>query len=429
MPTTPTPAIFFDDAKGLLSPLNDLRAAYEIRTGALTNAERMINAFDLRPVGVMVPRPLAELIADTTPIPVNRPPSIEQLPDDAEVLLINGRCPLPLDAIARLELGEVAVEQRSQDMIALRLTGAGARTMLAGGDPGLRTVGVDDAVLMDRPWSWRTFRDRCIAWDLEHLVATMTTGQAADGVVLLGKHAIAIHPSAEVAPTAVLNAEAGPIVIDENAVVRPLAVITGPAYIGPGSTVVEHAHIKPHTAIGPVCKVGGEVGGTIFQGYANKGHAGHLGDSWVGEWVNLGADTTNSNLLNTYTEVLARATPDAKMEKTGHVFLGATIGDHVKTAIGTKIMTGAIIGTGAMHAAAEAVSGTVPAYAWTTDAGVKSYRLGKFVEVAMTVMQRRGVTQTQAYSRRLTILHETVTGQPAFDWPGKDTRHLPGHRA
>jgi UDP-N-acetylglucosamine diphosphorylase/glucosamine-1-phosphate N-acetyltransferase len=429
MPTTPTPAIFFDDAKGLLSPLNDLRAAYEIRTGALTNAERMINAFDLRPVGVMVPRPLAELIADTTPIPVNRPPSIEQLPDDAEVLLINGRCPLPLDAIARLELGEVAVEQRSQDIIALRLTGAGARTMLGGGDPGLRTVGVDDAVLMDRPWSWRTFRDRCIAWDLEHLVATMTTGQPADGVVLLGKHAIAIHPSAEVAPTAVLNAEAGPIVIDENAVVRPLAVITGPAYIGPGSTVVEHAHIKPHTAIGPVCKVGGEVGGTIFQGYANKGHAGHLGDSWVGEWVNLGADTTNSNLLNTYTEVLARATPDSKMEKTGHVFLGATIGDHVKTAIGTKIMTGAIIGTGAMHAAAEAVSGTVPAYAWTTDAGVKPYRLGKFVEVAMTVMQRRGVTQTQAYSRRLTILHETVTGQPAFDWPGKDTSHLPGHRA
>lgn len=420
----PTPVIFFDDAKGLLSPLTDLRASYEIRTGAMTTAERLLNAFDLTPVGVMVPRALVELIADTTPVPVNRPPDIDQLADDAEVLLINGRCPLPLDAIAALEVGEVAVEHRSQDMIALRLTGASARAMLTGGDPGLRTVTVDDVVLMDRPWSWRTFRDRCLAWDLEHFVATMTTGRPADGVVLLGEHAIAIHPSAEVSPTVVLNAEAGPIVIDENAVVRPLAVITGPAYIGPGSTVVEHAHIKPHTAIGPVCKVAGEVGGSIFQGYANKGHAGHLGDSWVGEWVNLGADTTNSNLLNTYSEVTARATPDAKMEKTGHVFLGATIGDHAKTAIGTKIMTGAIIGTGAMHAAAEAVSGTVPAYAWTTDAGVKSYRLGKFVEVAMTVMQRRGVTQTQAYSRRLTVLHETVTGVPAFDWPGKDKSHL-----
>ncbi|MCC5823157.1 MAG: hypothetical protein LAT64_09860 [Phycisphaerales bacterium] len=421
----PTPAILFDDAKGLLSPLNDLRASYEIRTGALTTGERMLNAFDLDIIGVMVPGPLVELIADTTPVPVNRPP---EMGDDAEVLLINGRCPLPLDAIANLDLGEVVVEARSQDMIALRLTGKAARLMLAGGDPGLRTVAVDDTVLMDRPWSWRTFRDRCLAWDLEHLVTSMTTAHPPEGVTLLGKHPIAIHPSARVAPTAVLNAEAGPIVIDENAVVRPLAVINGPAYIGPGSTLVEHAHIKPNTAVGPVCKVGGEVGGTVFQGYANKGHAGHLGDSWVGEWVNLGADTTNSNLLNTYTEVTARPTPDAKMEKTGHVFLGATIGDHAKTAIGTRIMTGAIIGTGAMHAAAEPVSGAVPAYAWTTDAGVKSYRLGKFVEVAMTVMQRRGVVQTQAYSRRLTILHETVTGQAAFDWPGKDTSHLKNPR-
>ncbi len=431
MPPTPppTPAIFFDDAKGLLGPLNDLRASYEIRTGALTNAERMLNAFDLIPVGVMVPRPLAELIADSTPVPVNQPPAPELLPDDAEVLLINGRCPLPLDAIAHLEAGEVAIEQRSQDMVALRLTGRAARVMLTGGDPGLRTVTLDDAVLMDRPWSWRTFRDRCIAWDLEHLVSHMTTGQPAEGVVLLGTHPIAVHPSAEVSPTAVLNAASGPIVIDENAVVRPLAVITGPAYIGPGSTVMEHTHIKPHTAIGPVCKAAGEIGGTIFQGYANKGHAGHLGDSWVGEWVNLGADTTNSNLLNTYTEVTARATPEAKMEKTGHVFLGATIGDHVKTAIGTRIMTGSIIGTGAMHAATAPISGTVPPFAWTTDAGTKPYRLGKFVEVAMTAMQRRGVTQTQAYSRRLTILHETVTGQASFDWPGKDTSHLRPHEA
>lgn len=416
-----TPAILFDDAKGLLSPLNDLRAAYEIRTGAMTTAERLLNAFDLEPVGVMVPTPLVELIAETTPVSVNRPPDVA---DDAEILLINGRCPLPLDAIGGLDLGEAAIEKRSGDMVALRLTGKAARAMLTGGDPGLRTVSIDDAVLMDRPWSWRTFRDRCLAWDLDHFVRVMTTARPADGVVLLGKHPVAIHPSAEVSPTAVLNAENGPIVIDENTVVRPLAVINGPAYVGPGSTVLEHALVKANTAIGPVCKVAGEIGGTIFQGYANKGHAGHLGDSWIGEWVNLGADTTNSNLLNTYTEITARPTPDAKMEKTGHTFLGATIGDHAKTAIGTKIMTGAIIGTGAMHAAAEAVSGTVPAFAWTTDAGTKSYRLGKFVEVAMTVMQRRGVTQTQAYSRRLTILHETVTQQPAFDWPGKDKSHL-----
>ena len=106
------------------------------------------------------------------------------------------------------------------------------------------------------------------------------------------------------------------------------------------------------------------------------------------------------------------------------ILLGSAIGDHAKTAIGTRIMTGAITGTGVMHAAVSPVSSTVPAFSWVTDAGTKPYRLGKFVEVAMAVMQRRGVTQSQAYARRLTVLHETVTGQEAFSWPGKDTSHL-----
>lgn len=425
----PTPTILFDDAKGLLSPLNDLRASFEIRTGALTNAERLVAALDISLIGMVVPGPLVELMGDSAPVPVNCPPTAEELPDDAEALMINGRCPLPLDAISHLRVGEVAVEKRSQDMVAVRLTGAGVRALLTGGNPGMRTVEIDDAVLMDRPWSWRTFRDRCLAWDLDHMVSVMPSANAREGVVELGQMPICVHPSATVAPTVVLNAEDGPVVIDDNAVVRPGAIITGPAYIGPGSTVLEHALIKPNTAIGPVCKVAGEVGGTVFQGYANKGHAGHLGDSWIGEWANLGADTTNSNLLNTYTEVTARPTPKASMEKTGQTFLGVTMGDHAKTAIGTRIMTGAIVGTGAMHAASTPITGTVEAFSWCTDAGTKPYRLGKFVEVAMTVMQRRGVIQTQAYARRLTVLHETVTGQPAFDWPGKDKSHLARHEA
>ena len=419
-----TPTILFDDGKGLLSPLNDLRASFEIRTGALTTAERLVAGLDIELVGAVVPAPLVELIEESSPVPVNRPPELD---DDAEVLLINGRCPLPLDAISNLKLGEVAVEKSSQDMVAVRLTNAGVKALLTGGNPEMNTVEIDDEVLLRRPWSWRAFRDRCIAWDLDHFSEHMAKAPESDGVHRLGQLPICVHPSATVAPTVVLNAEDGPIVIDENAVVRPGAIITGPAYVGPGSTVLEHALIKGGTAIGPVCKVAGEVGGTVFQGYGNKGHAGHLGDSWIGEWCNLGADTTNSNLLNTYSEITARPSSDSKMEKTGQTFLGVTMGDHAKTAIGTRIMTGAIVGTGVMHAASTPISGTSKAFDWVTDAGTKTYRLGKFVEVAMTVMQRRGVTQTQPYARRLTVLHETVTGESAFDWPGKDTSHLQGN--
>ncbi|MFK7882616.1 MAG: putative sugar nucleotidyl transferase [Phycisphaerales bacterium] len=416
-----TPAILFDDAKGLLSPLNDLRASFEIRTGALTTAERLVAGLDIELVGMVVPAPLVELTSESSPVPVNRP---TELDDDAEVLLINGRCPLPLDVVANLTLGEVAVEKSSNDMVAVRLTAVDVRSLLTGGNPDMQTVEIDDEVLLSRPWSWRAFRDRCLAWDLDHFTEHMPKAPTADAVHELGQFPICVHPSATVAPTVVLNAEDGPIVIDENAVIRPGAIITGPVYIGPGSTVLEHALIKAQTAIGPVCKVAGEIGGTIFQGFANKGHAGHLGDSWIGEWSNLGADTTNSNLLNTYAEVNARPAPGAKMEKTGQTFLGVTMGDHTKTAIGTRIMTGAITGTGVMHAASTPISGTSKAFDWVTDTGTKTYRLGKFVEVAMTVMQRRGVTQTQPYARRLTVLHETVTGEAAFDWPGKDTSHL-----
>lgn len=410
-------SILFNDAHGSLGPLNDLRPAHAVRTGALTTAERLTAAFDLDPIGIVVPNEMVELAKDQTALPVNEPPE----ESDDEILMINGRCALPIEAIEKLELGEVAIEKETSDMIAMRLTARDVRSLLSGGNPEMRTVEVEDHVLLRRPWDWRAFRDRCLEFDLNHVMRTMLkVDQSPAGVAVLGQMGVAIHPEAEISPGVVLDATRGAIVIEENVTIRPGAVVVGPVYIGPGTMVLEQALIKGATAIGPVCKVAGEIGGTIFQGYANKAHAGHLGDSWVGEWVNLGADTTNSNLLNTYEEVVCRATSTSKREKTGHQFLGATLGDHTKTAIGTRIMTGAIAGTGVMYAATGAMTGTLDPFAWVTDSGTKSYRLGKFVEIAMSVMERRGVIQSQAYARRLTVLHERATGESSgMNWPGK----------
>ncbi|MFG0246237.1 MAG: putative sugar nucleotidyl transferase [Phycisphaerales bacterium JB052] len=417
----PIKSILFDDGKGLLSPLNDLRPTYAIRTGAMTISERLTHAFDLEPVGVVVPQPMVELTSELTNLPVNEPPE----PGDEQILLINSRCALPLRAIREITLGQVLIEEDTQDMIAMRLTQTGVRDLLTGNQPEMTPIAVPGKHLLSRPWDWRHFRDASLEFDLQVIGQNMAKVEAEPiGVTLIGTEGIAISREAIVMPGVILNATAGPIVIEENATIRPGAIITGPAYIGPGTTVLEQANIKPNTAIGPVCKVAGEVGGTVMQGYANKAHAGHLGDSWIGEWSNLGADTTNSNLLNTYGEVTARPTAGGSMEKTGETFLGVTMGDHTKTAIGTRIMTGAIVGTGTMFAASGAMSGTTEPFSWHTDAGVKHYRLGKFVDVSMTAMGRRGIKQSQAYSRRLTILHETVTGQEAFSWPGKDVSHL-----
>lgn len=419
----PTKAILFDDGKGVLSPLNDLRPTFAIRTGAMTISERLTRAFNLEPIGVVVPQPMVELTSELTTLPVNTPPEA----GDDEVLLINARCPLPVRAIGEIGVGHVIVEEKTEDMIAVRLTQTGVRELLSGNQPDMTPIAVEGKHLMSRPWDWRQFRDASLEFDLQVIGQNMVKVEAEPiGVTLIGTEGIAISREAIVMPGVILNATAGPIVIEENATIRPGAIITGPAYIGPGTTVLEQANIKPNTAIGPVCKVAGEIGGTIMQGYANKAHAGHLGDSWIGEWSNLGADTTNSNLLNTYGEVTARATPGGSMEKTGETFLGVTMGDHTKTAIGTRIMTGAIVGTGTMFAASTAMSGTTEPFSWHTDAGTKHFRLGKFVDVSLTAMGRRGIKQSQAYSRRLTILHEMVTGQEAFSWPGKDVSHLAG---
>jgi hypothetical protein len=143
----------------------------------------------------------------------------------------------------------------------------------------------------------------------------------------------------------------------------------------------------------------------IFQGYSNKSHDGHLGDSWVGEWVNFGAGTTNSNLLNTYGEVVMRLEADGRLCRTGLTFLGAIVGDHAKFAINTRIMTGSVVGTGAMIATTAAPPATVGRFAWLTDRASRTYRLEKFIDATTRMMARRNQVPSDAYIDALKALY------------------------
>jgi UDP-N-acetylglucosamine diphosphorylase/glucosamine-1-phosphate N-acetyltransferase len=399
--TDPAPAIFFDDGLGLLAPLRDLRPVFEVRTGALTTRERLTRALELRPVALYVQDAHAPLASGDLPI--------NSVPDcDGPVLVLNGRCPLPLDVMDGLEAGQAAVEAESGDLIAARVAAPDARRLLDGEAVDLDTVAIEDRVLLTRPWHVRTFRDPCLATDLALLARDLPEagegdcpGAGARGCFHVGDHPLLIAPDARVSPASVFDTTGGPIAIGPGATIRPASTVIGPVSIGEGSTVLDRALVKASTAIGPVCKVAGEIGGTILQGYSNKGHDGHLGDSWLGEWVNLGAGTTNSNLLNTYSEVTAVAQPHAHREKTGETFFGCVLGDHVKTAIGTRIMTGAIVHTGAMWAASGPITGCVDRFAWATDAGVRRYRTDRFLEVMRASMSRREITPTGAYEQRI----------------------------
>ena len=400
------PAVIFDDGLGLLAPMTDLRAAFDVRTGALTNLERLRRALALNLAALYVPDHLEGVTAEAHDLPINRLPV-----QSGEILVINGRCPMPPEQLRNPEPGVVYLDPSMGRVIGGRLSLVDAIRVLVGEIPDRPTVELDGPVLMNRPWHFRSVRDQAVRFDLEIIRRTKSFKPIPDGVLVIGdREDVLIHPNATVYPGATLDTEAGPIAVGDGSVLRPGAVIGGPTVIGPNCIVREHTVVRGASAFGPHCKVGGEVAGVIFQGYTNKVHDGFIGDSWLGEWTNLGAGTMNSNLLNTYSEIVSQATPGSKRERTGETFLGAMVGDHVKTAIGTRIMTGAVIGTGAMWAASEAIKGCIEPFAWVTDEGRRRYRLDKFVEVLRAVMARRDLEPSDAYLARLAGLHAVSDG-------------------
>lgn len=203
----------------------------------------------------------------------------------------------------------------------------------------------------------------------------------------------------EYAPGIVLDASKGPIIIDSDVQIMAHSFIQGPCHIGKGSIIKAGAQIYSGTVIGPLCKIGGEVEQSIFHGYANKQHQGFVGHSYCGEWVNLGAMTTTSDLKNTYGEidVFLRG----KRVQTGLQFLGALIGDHTKTAIGTCLSTGTVIGiSSSIHDIGEFPPKEIPSFSWGTkksEDGINHiYELDKALAIAEIVMNRRGKTITNS---------------------------------
>ncbi len=395
--------IIFDDARGELGPLADLRASFELRSGALTTAERIAAARPEKLRGYRVPDHLAGLVAERAAVPVNA-----ELPRDAGgVLCVNGRWAMPRRDLV-IPDGEALIEGATGDVVAAHLSGRDVEALLESGEPppGARRRELSGAVLYRHPWDVLKWLRQAIGFDIASLARR---GAAPSRAAVVGDHPVDVHQSARLYPGVVLDAEKGPIRIEEGAVVRPGAVLCGPCFVGRDSLVADRALIKPNTVIGPVCKVGGEVGGTIFQGYSNKVHDGHLGDSWVGEWVNIGAGTTNSNLLNTYGEITMRLEHDGPLHRTGLQYVGAFIGDHAKLAIETRLGTGTVIGTGAMIATTGTAPQVVRRFAWLTDRGGQVFRFAKFLDTVRAMMSRRGVEPSDACVAALRALHEKTT--------------------
>jgi UDP-N-acetylglucosamine diphosphorylase/glucosamine-1-phosphate N-acetyltransferase len=205
-----------------------------------------------------------------------------------------------------------------------------------------------------------------------------------------------VAPGAMVHPMVVLDAAKGPIYIDRDAEIHPFTRIEGPCYVGRKSILLG-AKCREGNSIGPVCRIGGEVEGSIIQGYSNKYHDGFLGHAYVGQWVNLGALTTNSDLKNDYTNVSIVLDGKRPID-TGSTKVGALIGDHAKTSIGTLFNTGAYVGAMTLiMATGKPLPKYIPSFAWFLEGVVtKGFGKQKLYETARTSMSRRKKEWTPA---------------------------------
>lgn len=190
---------------------------------------------------------------------------------------------------------------------------------------------------------------------------------------------------------ATLNASKGPIYIGKNAEIMEGATIRGPLALCDDSIIKMGAKIYGPTTIGPFSKVGGEVNNSVIFGYSNKGHEGFLGNSVLGEWCNLGADTNNSNLKNNYAEVRLWDYQTEGFAKTGLQFCGLMMGDHSKCGINTMFNTGTVIGVSANIFGSGFPRNFVPSFSWGGSSGFSTYLTKKSFEVAKVVMGRRTI--------------------------------------
>ncbi|MCC6680673.1 MAG: hypothetical protein IT445_07195 [Phycisphaeraceae bacterium] len=357
--------LIYDDQRGCWGPLTDLRPIFDVRSGAVSNRTRIERTVGRSAAALSVPARLAAVMRRREP---NQVINGEQY--DGRWLVVNGRW----NGLEEPPAGAV-----------MELDGRKVPDLLA------QPPEVESKNVIARPWHILDQLERTLADDL----AAWTGAR--------------IAPTARVHASAVIDESLGPVVVDEHVVLEPLSVVQGPAYIGPHTVLRSFAHLRPHSAVGPYCRVGGEVSFSIFQGQSNKAHVGYLGHALVGQWVNLGAATTCSNLKNTYGRVRVQLSADLPAQDSGRIFLGPIVGDHSRLAIGTFIRTGAVIGTGSMIAQPGRFTPPhVPPFTFLTDVGPQSYDFDKFLTTARTAMDRRGITLDDAEADLLRCLSQST---------------------
>jgi UDP-N-acetylglucosamine diphosphorylase/glucosamine-1-phosphate N-acetyltransferase len=259
--------------------------------------------------------------------------------------------------------------------------------------------------------TWRIFREN--ADQLRKDFALLTRGRTSAPIedkhtVVYGAENVFLEEGVYIR-AAVLNAETGPIYLGKNSIVQEGALIRGAFALGEGAHVNMGAKVRGDTSVGPYCKIGGEVSNSVLFGYSNKAHDGFLGNSVLGEWCNLGADTNTSNLKNNYDNTRLWNHEKQLFENTGLQFCGLMMGDHSKAGINTMFNTATVVDVCANIFGEGYPRNHIPSFAWGGAQGFTTNQLDKALETAARAMARRNVTLTDVDKAILAYIFELTS--------------------
>jgi len=407
--------IFEDEFVKNLFPLAYTRPVYDLRCGILTIKEKIERDLPDYTIILHARNYLTDVIKAKFPSAY-----VNEIPDEIdECILINGTI-IPEDNIKNLPALNNTEETiylnnqrvafaRIKEKNIKKLAGLLNSTINFNNFEGITRVKTDVKLAL-YPWDFVNNNGSQIKLDFLRLVnkgENNIRGEIYEGVHLINKQSIYIGEGSKIKPGVVIDAEEGPVFIDREVTVFPNAVIEGPCYIGRASKIKTGAKIYENTSIGPVCKIGGEVEESIVHSYSNKQHDGFLGHAYLGQWVNLGADTNNSDLKNNYSNV--RVFINDEPVDSGSMFVGLTMGDHSKSAINTMFNTGTVVGLCANIFGAGFPEKYIPSFTWGFGSGMSTYRLEKSFEVAAKVMKRRNIDFTEADKKLLSKIFELTS--------------------
>jgi len=409
MPGSTSICIFEDNLFSQLYPLTLTRTVFDLRCGIFSLKEKLIRRFPQYSVHCLCRAYLEEIVNEE-----NSDIAVNVLPDETTeyCLFINGRFLADSEFLSRFEMDKECIYTYKGSVVAAILAREN-RTKLSLNEHNIVNLkqlqDVEkteiEANLIKYPWDLIAHNSNQIESDFMELnEGGQILGSVSKHAILLNKERIRIGADSSVKAGAILDAEHGPIYIGENVTIMSNAVIEGAAFIGDNSTIKIGTKIYEGTSIGEYCKVGGEVGKTIFHSFSNKQHDGFLGHSYLSQWVNLGADTNNSDLKNNYGSV--KVFIDGEFVDSRSQFVGLFMGDHSKSGINTMFNTGTVVGIMSNIYGGGFPPKNIPSFAWGGSEGFVKHDLEKALETARIVMARRGVEMSSAYERMLRKIFE-----------------------